>query len=737
MLLVLDNAEHLDLIDLVIEILHTARDVQILVTSRVRLNAQSEHLYPVTGMALESDQSDANQEKKRSEAAELFLLGARRVCPGFEPQGTEQMAINRLCRFAGGIPLTILLAAAWMETLSPNEILAHLTAQGIDFLSSDWQDMPARQQSVRTGFDYSWQLLSGREQEVLTALTVFRGSFTHEAAQAIAAAFPHDVRALVHRSLLEPIPGGRYEMHELLRQYAAERLHERPAWYENVHSKHCIYYTAALAQWETDLKGKQQLGALAELEQDAANALAAWSWATEKGRTALISQALGGICRYYEWKGLWQEGRTLCQVAAGQIENPTTGEQVRLLAQLAAWQGAFEHRSGHRQQARTLLQLGLNLLQDRRLESQDTRRERAFALLELGRIVPAPEGASLYQESLELYRDLGDQWGQANALEQLSGWYNRTLEYEQAERLLQESLVLWRKLGDRRGIALALNGLSISAARQGRVEECVALARESVSIHRETRDRPGTAESLFCLACHLVLMGEFSAAHTSLEETVDTYIELGMLASLGSVRNILAWAKMNLGLYAQAQIEYEQALDQAQKTGHLHGIGMNCMGLAQLAIRQRAYDRASHLLQECTAILRQIDDRDEEALPAALAGLLAFQQGQLSTARQKAHQVLEVTVKAGNYPGTLFGLSIAALWMAGKGEALRALEICSLVMRHPYFGRSVWRQETIERPILLAAASLSPHAMHAAQQRGRSFELWRTANELLAELARD
>jgi tetratricopeptide (TPR) repeat protein len=377
------------------------------------------------------------------------------------------------------------------------------------------------------------------------------------------------------------------------------------------------------------------------------------------------------------------------------------------------------------------------MLRDRRLASEDTSRERAFALLELGRSLIEPEGAPLHQMSLELYRKLGDRWGEANALEQLGWWFKSTLDYQRAERKLQESLAIWRELGDRRGLAQALDGLSTVHARQGRLGPSISLARESVAIRREIGDQPGTARSLFLLACHLALSGEFSAAHTLLEETVAIYVDLGMHAPLGGVRNILAWAKMNLGLYAQAQIEYEQALDQAQRTGHLRGIGMNLMGLAQIAIVQGEYEQAGQLLQECSAILRKTDDRDEEALPAALMGLLAFKQERLPVLRQRAHQVLHITVRARNYPGTLSGLSISALWMAGRGQTARALEISSLVMRHAYFGRSVWRQETLERPILLAATALPPDVIQAARARGRALDLWDTAQELLAELAPD
>jgi len=155
----------------------------------------------------------------------LFLQSARRARPGWEPAGGDLQAVARICRLVEGMPLGILLAAAWVEMLTPAEI-ADEVQHSLDFLETEVRGVPERQRSIRAVFDYAWSLLTLREREVLAALSVFRGGFFREAAQQVAGAGLRDLMGLVNKSLLQRAPTGRYGMHELLRQYAAEKLVE-------------------------------------------------------------------------------------------------------------------------------------------------------------------------------------------------------------------------------------------------------------------------------------------------------------------------------------------------------------------------------------------------------------------------------------------------------------------------------------------------------------------------------
>jgi predicted ATPase len=132
-------------------------------------------------------------------AIQLFLQAARRAQPGFDLTTENRNGVVRICRLVEGMPLAILLAAAWLEMLAPAEIAAEI-GKGLDFLESDLHDVPARQRSVRAVFDHSWHLLPERERKVFQALSVFRGGFTRHAAKQVVGGSLRGLRSLVNKS---------------------------------------------------------------------------------------------------------------------------------------------------------------------------------------------------------------------------------------------------------------------------------------------------------------------------------------------------------------------------------------------------------------------------------------------------------------------------------------------------------------------------------------------------------
>jgi predicted ATPase len=153
---------------------------------------------------------------------------------------------------------------------------------------------------MRAVFDHSWRLLNERERQTFRELAVFRGGFTGEAARQVAGASSGDLAALVNQSLLHRASSERYEMHELLRQYAAEKLDQNQDAGETTRDHYCAYYVAALHKWAADLKGPRQQTALAEIGLDLENAHTAWSRAVERGQVERLDQAIEGLCLFYE-----------------------------------------------------------------------------------------------------------------------------------------------------------------------------------------------------------------------------------------------------------------------------------------------------------------------------------------------------------------------------------------------------------------------------------------------------
>ena len=175
-------------------------------------------------------------------------------------------------------------------------------------MESDLRDVPLRQRSIRAAFDHSWRLLEEREREVFQGLSVFSGGFTREAALEVAGASLRELMSLSNKSLLRPSAPGRYELHELLQQYGAERLDLVTEHGEAVRDRHCAYYSSALERWARELKGARQREALEEMDLEIENGRAAWTWSAEHGQVARLAEGAEGIWLSHSQRLWLQEG---------------------------------------------------------------------------------------------------------------------------------------------------------------------------------------------------------------------------------------------------------------------------------------------------------------------------------------------------------------------------------------------------------------------------------------------
>jgi predicted ATPase len=229
---------------------------------------------------------------------ELFLQSARRAYPAFEPTGNDLAHIAIIGRVVGGIPLAILLAASWVEVLRPEEILREIRAN-LDFLERDQRRGDDRHRSMRVVFDAAWERLGAEEREPFARMSVFRGGFTREAAQAITGASLRTLAALVRHCLLQRDPAtGRYDVHELVRQYAELRLLDSGG-KEEAEARHANWYGDLVQRLESRLGGADKHRARAELDTELDNVRAAWDGAVGRGDLGVIGRTVGGLATFY------------------------------------------------------------------------------------------------------------------------------------------------------------------------------------------------------------------------------------------------------------------------------------------------------------------------------------------------------------------------------------------------------------------------------------------------------
>lgn len=307
LLLILDNFEHLidaTSVGLLLNILAEAPGVCAIVTSRIRLNARGEHLFRLNGLEIPDEEALGPAAclavADGTDAPALFCQSARRARADFVLDENTLPTVLRICRLVQGMPLGIELAAGWLGLLGVEEIATEIE-KSLDFLEADWHDLPDRQSSLRAVFDTSWKLLTSQEQTALMSLTVFRGGFTREAAEAVAGASLRMLLSLAAKSWLQAAEGERYQIHELLRQYAARELISVPEGAGAVRQRHAFYFAGYLRGLEPRMRGSQPSLAYAAVDEDFDNVQSAFEWLIDRDELDVaVGQLLPGLFRYLE-----------------------------------------------------------------------------------------------------------------------------------------------------------------------------------------------------------------------------------------------------------------------------------------------------------------------------------------------------------------------------------------------------------------------------------------------------
>jgi predicted ATPase len=520
LLLVLDNFEHLlSGADLVLDILETASGVKILVTSRETLSLRGEWTYHVKGMCTPRDEQAEVLEDY--DAVQLFVECARRAQGSFS-LADEQADIIRLCQLVEGMPLAIELAAPWVKTLTCASIADEIQ-RDIDFLATNLRDMPERHRSMRAAFDHSWRLLTEGERAVFQKLSVFRGGFEREAAERAASAALPTLVALVDKCFLYKEATGRYQMHELLRQYGEERLKEAGET-DAARSAHCAYYADFMQQREADIKGRRQQGALDEIETDLENVRAAWHWALEQRDYDAIDRSLESLhwclnnmrSRLQEGEELFRRARERLAPQPGDPPHPVWGRVT------VRHEEVFRYR---RTGAGAVIENCFAIAQ-----RHGDRAEIAFCLKALGQYSincggDFNEALSYYEEGLAHYRDLGDDFYTAEMLQGIGVCYGGARQFDDAVEFYRQSTELARRIGNEIGMVWALMLMGWIAMSTGNYAEGERRLREANIIQRKTGHKYGYVSTTPSLGWLAFYKGNFKEAKALAEEAFGISIE--------------------------------------------------------------------------------------------------------------------------------------------------------------------------------------------------------------------
>lgn len=455
MLLVLDNLEHLlNGIELLVELLEFAPHVKLLTTSREPLSLRPEWLFEVQGLPvlpkLELHDLASNS------AAALFIQRAKQVKMNFDPGSDELPAITHICQLVEGLPLGLELAAAWIRMMSLKEIAREIE-RSIDFLTTTARDAPQRHNSIRAVFDHSWKLLSDEERRVMGQLSVFRGGFTVEAALQVTKSSVHLLVELIKKSLLiHESDLGRYGLHELLRQYAEEKLGSDPLANAQAKQAHANYYAAMMQRCWTHLRNANQRVALEELEQDMENIRTAWRYRLAERNSAELLKFLDSFWMVYDIRGWYQLGITIFNEPINQMQTAAEDSAARLLhGKALGFLGFFTGVIGHPERGLTLCDEALFIIR-----SLDQPEALGYALLGaalncvfLDRLDRLHEIA---QELNQISQEIGDKWLEGFSLNFMTAILISQERLDEARKKIDQALqVFGQEIGDYLGLTWA------------------------------------------------------------------------------------------------------------------------------------------------------------------------------------------------------------------------------------------------------------------------------------------
>jgi predicted ATPase len=745
LLLIMDNFEHLlDGVELVTDILKTAPEVQIVATSRERLHLQQEQIFAIQG--LEFPDWETPEDATDYTASKLFIQSARRIQHDFRLQTEDLTYLTRITRLVEGMPLAIELAAAWVDMLSLAGIAAEIQ-KSLDFLETDVRDIPERHRSIRAVFDTSWQQMSLIECHIFPQLSVFRGGFTHKAAQALIAILegsPPALRLLgrlASKSLLQyNQTRDRYQIHELLRQYGAELLATNVQDEADMRDRHSDFYCAALAVRLSDLKGPRQEEALAEIEADFENVRAAWHWAIQKKRATQLRQAADCLGTYLEWQGRYQTGKELFRVAVEALQAAKDSESLSLLVRVRTWKSVFYLALGETEEAQLFLQQNLDLLQDSRLAALDTRFDRSFTLQQLGQCAARTDAATAidhFERSLTLYQELDERWAVARVLTALTRAVRSIADYQRARGLGRESLDLLRILGDRRGMVLTLQHLSQLARYESRLQEALLLAQEAVDLARKIGNRAVLAASLKELGFSTYRVSEFERARTILEESLKILDEFGDSTSfhLMDVLFKLGMVSADLGEYDHARHFANRSLVVARNSGNEASVGYPLALLGVILLVEGAFKQAREVLKDAIVAHETARELAIQNWTLAYLALTERELGNRSLVHRLLFDALTSAVQIGDVMSLETILPIIALVLSQQGHDEHAAGLWMLVkMRRPWVAKEAVARALYADKLDELVAALPTNKEAAARRRARQHDMWQAAADLLVEL---
>jgi predicted ATPase/DNA-binding XRE family transcriptional regulator len=600
LLLILDNCEHVleACSQLASTLLLYCPHLRILATSRETLKLAGEATYSLPPLS-QPETSVLLQDLTGYEAVQLFIERASLALSTFQITEENAQAIMEICRRVEGIPLALELTAARVNILDVPEISKQLQ-RSFALLSNDPRPTNSRHQTLQGSLDWSWSLLARGEQVFLCQLSVFAGGWSLEAAEAVCDGNVLSLtHTLVQKSLIkvkqEPQHETRYYFHEIVRQYVHEKLMEAGD-AGLIHERHLAYFTNLVEQAEPELYRSNQVYWLNKLDDELDNLRIALQWSLD-GDVPSGLRIAAVPWRFWIRRDYPQEAEDWL----GQLlKRYPASDSLRAHA-LAVYSNYMFFR-GKMEKASRMAEQGLLLAR-----SLSDRSSEALSLLVLGKIYAAPGdhsgGSPFFEQSLGIYRALGDKIGQATAIGRLAIHHT---DPAYSLSLFEESLKLHRDLGNLYDIAFCLTNLARNAIYAGDFSSPAVWLEEAGTLFHELGAQPDEADVINIFGVLAYWKGNYQQAIAYLEQAIALDEKVGN-------RYWATWPRVNMGYVflrdGKDQLAgkiFKTCLRQFHKDGSAIGMVYTIEGLACLYAGQAQTDLAIRLFACADAMRKKL-----------------------------------------------------------------------------------------------------------------------------------
>jgi predicted ATPase/DNA-binding CsgD family transcriptional regulator len=510
LLLLLDNFEHLlEAAPLVTDLLASAPQLTVLVTSRERLHLYGEVEYPVRPLSLpDLRQQETARELLAYEAVDLFIQRARAAQPGLEIHDANISAAARICLRLDGLPLAIELAASQVKIYPPST-LAQRLEHSLGALPDGPRDLPARQRTLRATIEWSVNLLQENQKRLLARLSVFSGGGVLEGIQSICAPglagdFLDSLVSLVDKNLVfvREGPGGepRFTMLETICEFAHELL-VAGGEAETIHKRHAAYYAELGEQFSREIRGPRHVYWNARLQAEQGNLNAALAWSLAGTEPPFGLRLVAALMDHWYYNGTLEDARW-AELALEKMESAPPDLRAAVLKSV----GTLYHNLGDMPRVGKLFRQALDLFQQLGDE-----RNAAWSMMFLS--IAGSENPheienclAMAQQSLAALRRWGDKPGMARALSALGELWRMKGDYESARSCYAESLAISQETGERIRQAIQYSNLGFIAYHQSQHQLAVKYIQQSLAILEEL-DIPGARAELYSLAGPTAALG--------------------------------------------------------------------------------------------------------------------------------------------------------------------------------------------------------------------------------------